>query len=199
MSGVVMNTLTFAADANAEGPASVCRDLGVGVMARHVPFSRSRHVPKDGGEVADLLHLRMCWRVALTVRGRVVVETDYAAGVAHCRSYKTSRTAPGRLSVHDVECIRHECETGYPGHVHRSGVVMSQTMPDPLDVVGSLMSDSEAVDHPTFEEWACNLGYDPDSREGERMYRACLEIGLRIRAALGDAGFACLRDAFQDH
>lgn len=72
-------------------------------------------------------------------------------------------------------------------------------MPDPLDVVYSLTMDSSVLDAGGFEEWAAEFGYDLDSRKAEATYRACLEIALKMRGAIGDSGLALLAEAFQDY
>ena len=61
-------------------------------------------------------------------------------------------------------------------------------LPNPLDVLYSLAMDSSVLDHATFESWASEFGYDTDSRSAESIYRACLEIALKLRAAMGDSG-----------
>lgn len=75
------------------------------------------------------------------------------------------------------------------------------TVPAPLlrDVMHSLLMDSSAIDHPNFESWAADYGYDTDSRKAEQTYRACLAIGLALRAALSDAVLAELRELFQGY
>ena len=72
-------------------------------------------------------------------------------------------------------------------------------MPDSLDVLSCLVSESDAIDSPAFDDWASNFGYDTDSRKAESVYRACLETGLKLRAAVGDSGLTKLREAFQDY
>jgi hypothetical protein len=67
------------------------------------------------------------------------------------------------------------------------------------DVMSSLLLDSEAIDYANFEEWADSIGYEVDSRTAERMYKACLEIGLRLRRLVGDAAMKELRELFQDY
>jgi hypothetical protein len=71
--------------------------------------------------------------------------------------------------------------------------------PDPLDVIHSLALDSDVLDFPTFEQWASEFGYDEDSRKAEKIYHACLTIGLRMRAALGDAALQELQAAARNH
>jgi hypothetical protein len=88
-----------------------------------------------------------------------------------------------------------------PRRTRPAGEVKSKTLPllpDPVDVIWSLTRDSDALDYPTFEEWAASFGYDPDSRSGEAIYRQCLEIALKMRGSIGEAGLSELIEAGQD-
>lgn len=55
------------------------------------------------------------------------------------------------------------------------------------------------LDSSTFEEWANEFGYDPDSRKAEVIYRACLEIALKLRNGLGEDRLRDLRELFTDY
>ncbi len=49
------------------------------------------------------------------------------------------------------------------------------TEPDAHDVMQCLCSDAVSVDNcADFEQWACELGFDTDSRKAERVYRQCV-------------------------
>lgn len=72
-------------------------------------------------------------------------------------------------------------------------------LPDSLDVLHSLISDSDVLDAGGFESWASDFGYDADSRKAESIYRACLDIALKLRAGIGEAGLATLREAAIDY
>ncbi len=99
-----------------------------------------------------------------------------------------------------------ECESGFPMEIdpfgHSSNNVFRRIpkgaaiQPDPLNVIYSLVTDSSVLDHGGFESWAAEYGYDADSRSAESIYRACLEIALKLRAAIGDSGLGMLRDIF---
>jgi hypothetical protein len=52
-------------------------------------------------------------------------------------------------------------------------------------VLHSLALDSRVLDEGTFEDWAGSLGYDPDSRKAEAIWKACVEIATTLRAGLG--------------
>jgi hypothetical protein len=167
---------------------SVVDDLGITINAVFVPYSQS----KDAVANPKLNDLKLNWRVFLKVKGRTVIETDYSAGIGHAPSYRQSPT------VDDAQAIRRECEEGK--RVKPSGYKANEPIvPDSLDVLSCLVSESDAIDSPTFEDWAGNFGYDTDSRKAESTYRACLKTGLKLRAAIGDAGLTKLRDAFQDY
>ena len=53
-------------------------------------------------------------------------------------------------------------------------------------VLYCLLSDASVEDARSFEEWASDLGYDPDSRTAERTYQTCLKQTQRLRTFLGD-------------
>jgi hypothetical protein len=89
-----------------------------------------------------------------------------------------------------------------PRRVRAAGETSSKTLPilpDPADVIHSLVMDSSVLDAGGFEGWAGDFGYDTDSRSAEATYRACLEIALKMRAAFGDSGMAELQTAFGDY
>lgn len=72
-------------------------------------------------------------------------------------------------------------------------------LPDAANVLHGLTMDSYVLDAGGFEEWAADFGYDTDSRAAKSTYRACLDIALKMRAALGDAGLSRLKEIFQDY
>lgn len=57
--------------------------------------------------------------------------------------------------------------------------------PTAQDVLYCLLTDSYASDE-TFESWASDYGYNPDSRKAERVYQACKRNTAGLRRLLGD-------------
>ena len=57
--------------------------------------------------------------------------------------------------------------------------------PDAESVLDCLSSDASYLDMP-FSEWAIDMGYDPDSRKAERIYKACEHGASRLKRFLGD-------------
>lgn len=173
-------------------PQEAIAELKLTMETEFVPFSQSR----NKNETQPFLN----WRVKILRRGREFIATDYMAGNGHCPA--------GKLNIRDPYgrrlTIAKECETGKPHKWHNNmatpwPVSKDFIQPKIEDVLYSLTMDADAIEYPTYEEWAGNLGYEADSRKGESIYRACLEIGLKLRAAIGEAGLTALREAFQDY
>lgn len=168
-------------------------ELGLTVRAEFVPWSESRH----RGEPTPSLN----WKVTLVRDGRDVLTTDYGAGPGHCPSYKH-----GDRSKIQRELIARECEHGFAMRWSANidaptfvGVTRRKPiLPDTCSVVASLVSDSDALNYPRFEEWASDNDVDPDSRAGEACYRASLEIALALRNGVGEDGLRKLTEACQD-
>lgn len=76
---------------------------------------------------------------------------------------------------------------------YRMGTGHHGNPPQLADVLDALASDSAAVANASsFEEWADELGYDPDSRSHERTYRTVVAQDRRLRALLGDERYDAL-------
>lgn len=57
--------------------------------------------------------------------------------------------------------------------------------PEIAEVLDSLASDAASAEYDSFEGWARDMGYDEDSRQALRIYRACERIGERLERFLG--------------
>lgn len=72
--------------------------------------------------------------------------------------------------------------------------------PDNADVFNSLLIDTSAIDIGyEFEEWAENLGFNPDSREAERIFKLCQETLLHLKTLFSDSELDELRELFADY
>jgi hypothetical protein len=123
----------------------------------------------------------------LSERCIAAAEADYAAGrliiaggikVCHpCRIAKTKKFSDGRPDPYEQ---RLAMESGK--HVGPP--------PTCADVLGNLASDASMADNAaTYEDFASELGYDPDSRKGERIYQACRKIADDLRRFLGNVDY----------
>jgi hypothetical protein len=171
---------------------AACQSLKLTLRTTFVPLSRSRNAKAD--------HPTLNWSVTLERDGRDVLTTDYQTGIGHAPAYNAPvRTHGGANSVMRAAAIKMEAETGREarplggqGSFQPTG---KQIEPDAAGIIACLVMDAGVIDHASFEDWADEYGYDPDSRSAERTYRACLETALQLRAAVGDAGLEILRTA----
>lgn len=180
----------------------VAAELKLTMTTVFVPFSKSRNAKPRNGK--DTRWRSLNWKVTLLRDGREILTTDYGAGEGHCPSSKASvRRLGSHHSIMRDQAIAWECENGYEAHV-MEGInhIMGRgkpLQPSFTDVVHSLVSDADVINYNGFEDWASNFGYDPDSRNGEAIYKACLEISLKLRNAIGDVGLTKLQEACQDY
>lgn len=199
-----MTTETAAAQTPAEKMAAACAALGLTMRAEFVPFSRSRNATPRAGQ--DKPWRSLNWRVTLERNGRPILTTDYAQGEGHAPAYKASSAIYARAHYKEKRAremaIAHEIETGRRatwsfGELNK-GVGKPIDPPPMAEVVWSLTNDANVLDYAGFEDWADNYGYSHDSRAAESSYRECLEIALKLRAAIGEAGLEALRTAGED-
>lgn len=167
--------------------------LALSIRAEFVPFSQSR----NKGEKMPSLN----WFVIVERGGRHVLATDYMQGSGHAPAYKKA-WAGGNSHV-KARAVALECETGRIAKPQMGQGEPFQSRhpidpPSAVEVIWSLSRDADVLDYGTYEDWADNFGYDADSRKGEATYRACLEIALKLRAAIGEAGLEALRVAGED-
>ena len=181
-----MNQLKDNASDMAADRFAIIQKLGLEYSAEFVPFSKSRNRHESRPSLN--------WRVTIK-RGNQSLTTDYMQGCGHIEGFKQTI---GRLSIDENEAIRHTCETR---KLKRPGYLERGVQPEPRleDVLYSLVLDTSVLDSPTYEDWAGEFGYDVDSRKGELTYRACLEIGLKLRVMLGNDNLEKLRDLYQDY
>jgi hypothetical protein len=120
-----------------------------------------------------------------------------AIAAAECESGFEMELDPfGRGSENVFKIKRVACR----GAEHIQGARQPEAiLPKTADVVHSLIMDASVLDSGGFEDWASELGYDTDSRNAESIYRACLEIALKLRAGLGENALSELREAAQDY
>lgn len=169
-------------------------ELGITMTAEFVPYSRRKNQDDghDGKPWECITH-----RCHVT-RGKVTLWHDeFRQGIGHLpEPYSNGQ----RRTLDRDTAIKNLIEFGKTDGKGYPQCPRAQVEPPALrDVVYSIVIDSDVIDYPTFEEWAPSLGYDPDSRSAEKIYRKCLETALTLRSALGDAALSRLREAFQDY
>ena len=173
-------------------PQALCDELGLTIKSEFVPWSQSRNFEQDLPTSKKNLN----WRVTLMLGEREVITTDYSAGIAHCPSYLQS----ARWTLDYDATIEHEVETGKRARPTGSGIFNGKVIvPDRIGVIWSLLMDSDVIDYSNFEDWADSVGFDSDSRKAEAIYKACLEIGLKMRNGIDHNSMVKLKLAFEDY
>lgn len=190
-------------------------ELGLEHRAEFVPFSQSRSAKEK--------HPSLNRKVKLFKRSVLQIETDYMQGIAHAPGYNDKATKNGKEVIKGSrgwkeQYFRVVAEKGkYISNFKRLGEYRDwywaaedlekgyglglsalQPVPPPhlRDVMYSLLMDSSVLNASSFEDWASEFGMDTDSRKAEAMYRACLDIALKMRAVLGESGMTLLRELY---
>jgi hypothetical protein len=165
---------------------SEARERFLSLMAKHAITVESKFIPWKSSRNKGQTDPTLNWTVSVLKNGKPVLTGDYSAGCANCPSYR--QEYPKRWTVAEKAVIEAECNRGVPCHYSdalRAGVAKvggKPILPDPADVVASFLSDGDAI----------------DSRKGEAIYRACLQVGLSLRNTLGEETLRELREAAQD-
>lgn len=135
---------------------------------------------------------RLRWRVSVRRNGLEFHSTEYSAGCAHAPEYKKGGGHYGRGVTAAVVA---ECETGT---IYWDRLGRPVPPPDVADVVHCLLMDASGTDE-RFEEWAANLGYDPDSRKAEAVFNSCRDVAAALRRTFTAQELDSLETAFIDY
>jgi hypothetical protein len=143
------------------------------------------------------------WLITLS-KGSQSMQVPYSEGVAHVVGYK--QPPFGHMTLHDAEeqdQFRKTCETGklyklMPSIQYLAGI-REQPAPDMLDVLYCLIMDASVLDYSSYEEWGPDLGYDVDSRAGEKVYQQCIAQSLALKQLIGFQRIEKLRELYQDY
>lgn len=178
--------------------AAMVEKLALSVESEFVSHSKSRNANKK--------HHGLNWRCTIKREGRTIPGlelVDYWQGSAHCPAHKAGLMTWGSNKRLMARAVAMECETGKIARTYyASGEPLASAKriapPTVVDVLESLTRDSDVLDYPCFEEWAKDMGFDPDSRKDQATYRACLALALALRSAIGDGKLQCLRQIAQE-
>jgi hypothetical protein len=138
-------------------------------------------------------HESFAWACELSRANRRYTFPFYQ-GLAHCKRGKPLPSQPREVMTQSLaRAIRGpygkltvaDCE-GY----------VIPTEPTLKSVLYCLQSDAQAGDHLLFEDFASDLGYDPDSRKAEATWRACQAIRGELRKLLGEEFEAFMSEDF---
>lgn len=184
---------------------SIAARLGIALEIAFVPFSQSRHKGDvweagNGQWKAGLPRHCFNWRVTWKRNGREFLSHDYSSGVAISPNYgkKVPHMWNGSARDWPYRLAEFETESGFAARGFTMGSVLSADRKRPIlpkigDVIHSVITDSSVLDAGGFDSWAQDLGFDPDSRKAEAIYRECMETATKLQSAIGPAAMAELR------
>ena len=116
-------------------------NLKLTIDATFVPWSKSRNA-KPNPKTTDR---SLNWKITLKCNGRDVLTTNYSAGIGHCPSY---RNIQGPMPIDKSEAIIWETERGQARRLGGGVRDGKPILPDACDVMYSLISDADVIDHP---------------------------------------------------
>lgn len=134
--------------------------------------------------------------VRLMFQGKRVLDTDYSMGVGHVNP-KTATVRiydpAGRFTREEealLDTWRRKPYANFSNKDTWANVAaklakkekLTPTLPEVLHSL--LMDGSPHFNHQSFEDWASEYGYGEDSREAERIYRLCDDIGRKLAHAM---------------
>lgn len=171
------------------------------VMEAHGVTIESVHVPTYVKHIKDVRDLKLKWTVKVIRKAPLgwdfanpLLTAEYSTGIAHCPSYKPF------LTMEVAEKIQYECAHGKTARMFGSILTSGKPiLPNPADVMYSLLMDSTALNYRSFEDWADEFGYSSDSISAKKIYDACLDIGLRLRNGLGEETYNALVEACEGY
>ena len=167
--------------------------LGLTYDARFVPQSLSRN---SGNRTPSLN-----WRVTIGRTGRKPVATDYTQGIGCLPGWPAYPGNPRSLA--NDEADREAAE-----RVRWGGRVKGDFAPGPrrsipapllADVLYSLVQDTDVLGYDSFESWAPEVGFDPDSRKAEAIWHECRKLGQAFRALFTAEEYAALCSMFEGY
>lgn len=150
----------------------------------------------------------IAYEVELLFNDKSVLKETYRLGVGHVKPLPYG-SLPFVGMTADEQSFSHAW-TRQPGAQFREKQLWASTAaklaksqgvkPKLSNVLHSLLSDGEAYfNAQTFENWACELGYDPDSRKAEAIYHACDTIGRKLANAVPAEVLSRARELLQDY
>ncbi len=178
--------------------------------AKFIPFSRSRN--KDNKDK------NLNWGITLK-KGNAELTAKYTQGQAHVLNYDVDCISPRYRITLQKRITDKTCENGKVYRYSKShdsifpvrekdrrvpsfGSLLSiKSQPIPLlkDIIYSLLTDSEVLEHGSFEEWADCFGYDTDSIKANNIYQACIQTGLRFKQLFTHEEYEQLKISFEDY
>jgi hypothetical protein len=172
---------------------------GFTMTATYIPQDLSQLEDSRGGiKRSDLNAIKLNWHVDVQFQHRTFYSGEYHQGIGHLPGY--GKVMGRVVTTPGWERLKSSLREG---REVRLGLLPTAApklaAPALKDVLSCLLLDSDVLDYASFEQWAVEFGFDPDSRKVEHIYNACLKTGLAMLNVVGHGRMAALREAFQDY
>ncbi|MCA8354200.1 hypothetical protein [Burkholderia cepacia] len=174
----------------------IAKRLDLKISTQFVPFSISRNAGSE--------HKSLNWKVTLSsIRNKMTF--DYSKGIGHL-PYPSHLQLSGHQKAVVNQAIDSAVETGIARKIARGAMAFTimpgkEEFPTPTlqEVLYSLTEDTLVMHYLTYEQWAADFGYDPDSRKGEKIYEECRVQASKLSDVLGGMDkIENLRDILQE-
>ena len=160
--------------------------MTIEIPLRLAPEFEAVHVPVPRFSQPDKITLcQVTWNLHMKRNGHSLV-TEYHQGIGHVKSVDISRG----MSVAAADGIR-ACIAGR----NKRGL----TYPTVTDAIYANISDIDACEYASFEEWAGDAGFDTDSRSAEKIFNECVARGRIFKLMYSQDELAELHDMFLDY
>jgi hypothetical protein len=141
------------------------------------------------------------WEVTLKVGDSDAWQVpQYSTGEGHREVFSEEHSMRAQRNVKEkIEAAEEQGATVHGLHALKQNIVVrtgpgvgrntpSWVVPNPPtlgDVLQALQSDAQIGEHMLFEDFCSDLGYDVDSREAEKTWRACQETRGHLQRLFG--------------
>lgn len=148
----------------------------------------------------------IAYNIRLLFNGKPIIETPYNLGIGHV---KTKGFAPSLIhgwTVDEQSMLRTWQNKPYANFLDKELQTrvaaklakIQKVAPQLDDVLYGLLTDGEAYfSGQTFEDRAAELGYDPDSRKAETIWKQCDLTGRKLSQLSSDT-LTKVREILQD-
>ena len=131
-------------------------------------------IPQRFSRNAESEYKSINWRVTLSKDGKFLT-ADYMQGIGHAPYYNQADKYKQR------EIAGQASEKGLGLKRFKSSFYAKLPSPLLVDVLYSLVMDSDVFNFDDFEDWAECFGYDPDSISHKEIYEMCLSNGKKLK------------------
>lgn len=179
------------------------KDNNIELKTQFVPFSFSRdagkvNIVEEKDKLFRAVGLTLNWNVTLTGNKKSVT-TEYSKGIGHMNydwlgPYYKIKTVDSAKQANNLlfDAVEKGISYNIKSIAQFEGKLLNTKTndfptPNIADILQSMVLDSTALDHHTFESWADEMGGNPDSIKEEKIYNKCKEISVQFQKIVGGA------------